>query len=114
MLTLTLYLGLVGTRESLDQPFDFTKFPNLKEVDLTAPWVAGGLRWIPASLSTFRPATSPNLSVIRLKFNYGTRLYPSREFLEQMSDDLLLTKDEIARIRREFAVGAEIVICRGI
>jgi len=50
------------------RPFDLSKFPNLHEVDIGVGWKGGSLLWIPMTLSTLRPATSPHLSVIKLRF----------------------------------------------
>lgn len=69
--TITLVPSLnADTDEVSQQSFDFSKLLNLREVDFGVGWVDGGLP--PATLSTFRPATSPRLSTIRLAFPHTT------------------------------------------
>ena len=66
--------------------------------------------WIPMALSTFRPATSPCLSFVRLDF-YSVNDQPITTVTTEMSDDLRCIEAEIARIEREFegAVGFAVV-----
>ena len=94
------------------QSFDFSKLPNLQEVDFRIGWMGGGLLWIPEVLSTLRPATSPRLSTIQLNF---TRPYIASRSVEAAikatGDDLRWVADEIARIEREFGGAVEVNVC---
>ena len=74
-------------------------------MDFGVGWVAGGLLWIPITLSTLRPATSPHLSTIRLDFDRSYIINPSESVETIIGDtvnDLRWAVDEVARIEREF------------
>jgi len=96
---------VVDNRETLERPFDFSKFPNLQEVNLgfKVTQIGGVLPWIALALSTLRPTTSPRLSAIRLDLVVSSI---ANGFLETLinnaSDDLQRIADEVARIEREF------------
>lgn len=79
---------------TFDRSFDFAKFQNLEEVEFSVHRTSEGLLWITTTLSTLKPATSPRLCLIRLKFGGSPRL---------LSNDLLLFNDEATRIKAEFA-----------
>ena len=101
--------------KDLTRSFDFSGFPNLKEVrfGFRSGLVAGGLIWIPMALSTFRPATSPRLSAIRLDFACSPIVHPPVNILIQdLSHDLRWVANEVARIEREFEGGVELVVRR--
>ena len=95
--------------EPFPQSFDFSKLPNLQEVDFRIGWMGGGLVWIPKVLSTLRPTTSPRLSTIQLNF---TRPYTANRSVETTinvaGDDLRWVADEVARIEREFWGAVEV------
>ena len=102
--TLTPFPGVDGC-ESFGQSFDFTKFPNLQEVNFgfVVGWREGGLPWIPLALSTLRTTTSPHLSAMRLNFAGSPVVDQSVESLiEDTGNDLRRIADEVARIGREF------------
>jgi len=91
--------------ETFEQSFDFSKFPNLQEVNFgfRIGWKGGGLPWIPMALSTLRAATSPRLSAIRLEFAGSSVVnQPIETLMEDMGNDFLRTADEVSRIDREF------------
>lgn len=93
----------VDGNESLEQPFDFSKFPNLQEVELEVGWMSGRLLWIPRALSTIDPATSPRLSVIKLDLARPPNAIQSvNALIEVAGDDLRWVADEIARIEGGF------------
>ena len=56
------------------------------------------------ALSTFKPATSPRLSVVQLSF-FGPRVRGNGENWDRFCNDIRQVEDEVGRIRREF-VGA--------
>ena len=91
------YPGL-GDREPLDRVFDFEKFPNIEEVTFIIHWVAPGPLWIPRSLSTFKPTTSPRLFFIRINIGHRCKEKPEEEF----DDDIQSVRDQVSRIKREF------------
>ena len=97
MLTLTLSPD-ADCREAFERSFDFSKFPNLQEVDFGVGLLAGNLLWIPTALSTLKPPTSPHLSVIRIDF--GHSYIPNSSF--EMVNDLRRVAYEVARIERDF------------
>jgi len=102
--TLTRLLDVVGFK-TFEQSFDFSKFPNLQEVDFgfTVGWMKRGLFWIPLALSTLGPATSPYLSAIRLNFASSLIFNPDVESLiKDEGSDLLRVADEVSRIKSEF------------
>jgi len=91
--------------ETFGRSFDFSKFPDLQEVNFTftVGWKEVGLPWISAALPTLRPATSPRLSAIRLSFTSSPTASRSIETLiGDAGNDLRWTADEISRIEREF------------
>ena len=97
-----LFGGVDGT-EAPERFFDFSKFPTLQEVILEVGWVRGGLLWIPAALSTLRPATSPRLSTIRLTLvSHSASSRSTKALLKDAGNDLRWVADEFARIEREF------------
>jgi len=92
--------------------FDFSKFPNIQIVTLRF-WVRSrksGLPWIPMSLSTLKPATSPRLSLVILDFSTFNR--PVESMIEDTGNDLLRIADEAARIEREFEGAVNIAVFR--
>jgi hypothetical protein len=110
--SLTLSFNVDG-REAFERSFDFSKFPNLQGVDFGVGWTGGGLPWIPAALSTLRPATSPRLSAIQLNFVGSSTAAPSVErSIEAVGDDLGRVADEFARIKREFAGAVSLTVLR--
>jgi len=89
--------------ETFERSFDFSKFPNLQEVDVEVSWMSGGLRWVPAALSTLRSVTSPHLSAIRLNFVRPPTVNRSvQAMIECTGNDLRRVADEVTRIEREF------------
>lgn len=100
MLTMKSCPGL-GGREAPNQPFDFTKLPNIKQVKFKVLQTAGSIQWISTALSTLKPATSPCLTVVRL--NFAVRRFLNRRSMERLRDDLTLIEREVARVRHEFA-----------
>ena len=85
--------------------FDFSKFPNLQEVELgvCVSWRGGGLPWIPMALSTLKPATSPHLSTIRFDFSCSPGVTrPVEASIREVGSDLQRIAEEVARIEREF------------
>lgn len=87
--------------ETFERSFDFSKFPNIQEVDFGIGWMGGGLLWIPTALSTLRRTTSPHLSVFQL----SCRPSVSRSIetlIDAASDHLGWIVDEVCRIEREF------------
>jgi len=98
-------------REASEQSFDFSKFPNLQEVDFGVRWMGGGLLWIPVALSTLKPATSPHLSTIQLSFIHPPTNQSIQATIEGAGSDLRSVAGEVARIEREFdgAVGLTVL-----
>ena len=100
---------------SFDLPPDFSKFPNLQEVNFVfrAGWMGKGLPWIPLALSTLRPATSPRLSAIRLDFTGLVIVNGSTDaWIANTYDDLARIADEVAQLEREFE-GANMTLVQG-
>jgi len=58
----------VDGREAFDRPSTFPDLQASRSV-IQCHWVHGDLQWIPASLTTLNPATSPRLSKIYLGFS---------------------------------------------
>ena len=111
-LTLTS-LPCVDGHENFERSFDFSKFPNLREVDLGVSWTGGGLPWIPMALSTFTPITSPCLSVLQLNFvrpHYVGR--PVHDVIEVAGKDLRWMTDEVTRIEHEFEGAVNLTVFR--
>lgn len=110
MLTLPPCLG-VGNRGAFERSFDFSKFPNLQEVEFGVGWVGGSLLWIPMALSTIRFATSPRLSAIQLSFTRPLTTYRSvGSPVDDAGGDIRRVVDEIARIEREFEGAANFTV----
>ena len=83
--------------------FDFSKFPNLQDVDIGVGWKAGSLLWIPTALSTFKPATSPHLSTIKLNLFRSPHVrWGAGDLIKDAGNDLRWITDEVARVEREF------------
>jgi len=88
---------------TLKQSFDFSKLPNIQEASFGVGWIGCSLHWIPAALSTFRPATSQRLSAICFNFTRVPIADQSVETLiKDLGDDLRWIAAEITRIEREF------------
>ena len=104
----------VGDRGgAFERSFDFSKFPNLREVDLEVKWWTGDLLWIPAALSTLGSATSPHLSAVRLDFARSSSADQSvRKAFKATRDDLRRVADEVARIEREFKGTVNVTVVR--
>jgi len=107
---------LLDGRGSFEWSFDFSKFPNLQEVNFgcRVGQREGGVPWIHLALSTLRPATSPRLSAIRLKFtNESSIVSQSAETLiEDMGNDPQRIAGEVARIEREFKKMVTLTVLR--
>ena len=79
----------------------------------TVGWKEVGPAWIPAALSTLRPATSPRLSAIRLNFTSSSITNKSIETLiEYTGNDLRRVADELSRIEREFEGAVNFAVSR--
>ena len=103
----------VGGCDAFERSFDFSKFPNLQKVYLGVGWVGGNLLWILTALSTLRPATSPRLSTIQLKFTRPpTRTRYVETAIECTVDDLRRIADEVTRIKREFKGALSVTVLR--
>jgi len=101
----------VDNRGDFEQHFDFSKLPNLKDVELLAGWMGGSLLWIPKALSTIKPATSPRLSLIKLSFVRPPFANRSIEdLIKDAGDDIRWVVDEIARIEREFGAAVDLTV----
>jgi len=112
--TLTQFFNAAGGKD-LGRSFDFSKFPNLQEVKLgfRSGLTGGGLFWIPMALSTFRPATSPCLSAIRLDFARSPIVHrPINILIQDASSDLQWVANEVARIKREFEGEVKLIVRR--
>lgn len=89
--------------------FDLSKFPNLQEVEFGARYFGGHLLCVHRTLSTLGPATSPNLSAIRLEFlrslpiNFGPM--PG-----ETGDGFPRLADELVRIEREFGGAVNLAV----
>ena len=65
--------------------------------------MGGSLLWIPTTLSTLRPVTSPRLSAIQLNFTHSSTVTPSVEtVIENTMNDLRRVAEEVARIECAF------------
>ena len=108
--TLKLFPDVDG-HEAFKQPFDFSKFPNLRGVELGVGWMNGSLHWIPRALSTIKPATSPCLSVVQLTFiRQATANRSVRGLVEDAGGDLRWVTDEITRITSEFEGAVDLTV----
>jgi len=96
--------------------FDFSKFPNLQEVNVgvSVGWMHGGLPWIPTALSTIGPTTSPRLSSLRLTFAGSPSPRSIESLIEHLGDDLLRIAGEVTRIEREFEGVLNITVVRDL
>ena len=75
--------------------------------------MGGRLVWIPAALSTLKPATSPRLSTIKLRFTRVRSVNrPTKTLIKNMGDDLQWVIDEFARMEREFEGGVSFTVVR--
>ena len=87
----------------LEQSLDFSKLPNLREVNLVLRLAGGGPPRIPVAFSTLRPATSPHLSTIRLEFACEPTLaHLTETVVDEMINYLEQLPGETTRIQREF------------
>ena len=107
---------LIADRDSealFEQSFDFSKFPNLQEVEfgLVTGWGGKDLPWISMALSTLWPTTSPRLSSLRLVFggSYSNRI---KHLIENSGNDLQRIGSEVARIEREFEGRVNFTVAR--
>ena len=64
--------------------------------------MSGRLFWIPATLSTLGPTTSPHLSAIKLGFNRVAAVDEPVQTLIKLRDDLGRVADELARVESKF------------
>ena len=93
----------IDGNEASKRSFNFSKLPNLQEVQLGVGWMGGGLSWIHTALSTLRSATSPHLLGIRLNFSRPFTAHWSAETaIKDAGDDLRQVAKEVARIEWEF------------
>ena len=95
--------------------FDFSKFPNLQEVDIGVGWKGGSLVWIPTALSTLKPATSPHLSTIKLNFFRSPNVrWITGDLVKDAGNDLRWVADEVSRIEREFEGVVDFTVLRDL
>ena len=100
--------------EASDRSFDFSKFPNFQEVRFEVGWERGGLRWVPAALSTLTLATSPRMSTIRLNFvPHSSSTRSIEALLRDAGGDFRWVADELARIGREFEGAVDVTVSWG-
>jgi len=110
--TLTQSPG-VGGSESSKRSFNFSKLPNLRELEIGVDWMGGDLLWIPMALSTINFATSPYLSAITLGFFHPPPLdWIVEPPIEGTGSDLQRVADEVARIEREFGRAVDLTVLR--
>ena len=103
----------VDSRGVLEWSFDFTKLPNLREVEFGVQWIGGSVLWIPMALSTLRPSTSPRLSSVQL--NFSRPVIANLRILAAIRDEhnnLRRVADELARIEREFEGAVNLIVVR--
>lgn len=106
------YPNLDG-HEDLGRSFDFSRFPNLQELNLGLRWLRWGPRWIPAALSTIKSVTSPNLSAIKLNLvGPPDSTLITDPSIQALGSDLRRTTNEVARIRHEFEDAIDLVVLR--
>ena len=99
--------------EASERSFDFSKLPNIQEVDFEVRWKSGGLLWIPTALSTLRLATSPRLSTIRLNFALHSTANSSTETLAtDLGREIRWIAGEFARIKCEFEGAVSLTLVR--
>jgi len=97
--------------EAFGQSFNFSNFPNLREVEFVVRSVGGGLAWIPTAFTTLGPATSPHLSAIRLQLSCTLS---AKTLIRHSGDDLQKVADEVVRIEREFGEAVNFVLHRDL
>ena len=103
----------VDSRGVLERSFDFTKLPNLQEVEFGVQWIGGSVLWIPMALSTLRPSTSPRLSSVQL--NFSRPVIANLRMLAASRDEynnLRRVADELVRIEREFEGAVNLTVVR--
>lgn len=113
-MTLMLF-SIADGFEAFGRSFNFSEFPVLQEVNFTfaVGWKEVGLPWIPAALSTLRPATSPRLSAVQLTFTHSPQINRFVEAaIETMGNDLRRTANEVTRIQRKFGGGVNLTVVR--
>lgn len=96
-----------------ERSFDFSKLPNLQEVNLGVGRINCSPHWIPTALSTLRPATNPRLSAVRLDFAHVptvTAGRPVTTLTEDLGDDLQRVAVEVTRIEHEFEGTVDITV----
>ena len=100
--------------EAFELSFDFSKFPNLQEVNLSLITGRMGtdLSWISMALLTLRPTTSPRLSSLRLNFGGSCTNQSIESSIKDMGNDLRRIADEVARIEREFEGAVDFTVVR--
>lgn len=104
----------VGSHKAFERSFDFSKFPHLEEVDFVVGWKSGGISWIPAALSTLKPATSPRLASLQLHLSATpSTVYSPETLIKDIGNDLRWVADEVARIEREFKGAVKLTVARG-
>ena len=105
----------VDRHKAFKRSFDFSKFPNLQEVNFgfKVGSTVGGLPWIPTALSSLRPATSPHLSTILLDLAATTSIdRPVETLVKDTGNDLQRVADEFTRIEREFEGAVSLTVLR--
>ena len=106
-----------GEIDAFERSFDFSKFPNLREVKLgfRSGLTRGGLFWIPLALSTLKPTTSPHLTAIRLDFARSPIAHrPVETLIQDISNDLRRVESEVARIERELGGAVNLDVRRDV
>ena len=106
-MTLTLLPNVDGCGAS-GRSLDFSKLPNIQEARFAVRWAAGGVPWIPAALSTIKPATSPRILEIRLQFVPDTDNVGAA--IDDMGNDLRRVADQVSRIKREFKGTVKLIV----
>ena len=102
---------VAGGLEASGQTFDFSKLPNLQEVELGVGWIDGSLSWIPAALSTIKPTTSQHLSIIQLSFTHTPTTKESvRSLIRDAGNDLQWVAKEVARIDARFGGAVDLTV----
>jgi len=112
--TLTTFGPNLDGSETLERAFDFSKVPNIQEVDFRVGWMGGGLLWIPTALSALRPTTSPRLSAIKLGLTSPLGDESVETMIEDAGGDLRRIADELIRIEREFEGAVNFTVRRDL
>lgn len=99
-----------GHSEAFDQPFNFSKFSRLEEVSFDIHWVHRDLQWIPLSLATLKPETSPRLSKIYLSFSGPAYYYHSRGMGTALEESANKIAHELTRIEDEYGGAADLIV----